>query len=789
MRRRYDQYDRLWREQKTLVFFCVLFCILVLRLFYVQIVQGDYYNDLLAQQNYRTSRLQAERGQIFVTDKAWTQLQLTQNVEYYTMFVDPKFVMNADHKATLIDALTPIIYDHLCVINGLEEPTKEICIENIEQFTWEKLLPERDTFYTFEDDVLTFVDTEEYESSVQEVLEQFDANTGLRLVQDQLEERINQWVKPRNYLASYENEELIAELSSDRRSWSVDVFSDQHVYVKPWSGAALRQWEFVRALSSVIERFWEEIDEDSIRASLQPQDVRYIRLVEDMNAKIAKRIKDWKEDTYEDQYEWIPLMHWVGLETSKKRYYPHGTFMAHLIGYVDENDDSYYGVEQFMDEQLRGKDGSIIGLATPWIWDIWANSFNIQQPEDWIDVFLTIDPVIQKELESTIKFYLEAFRADSIAATVLDPFTWKVIAMANAPVFDPNEYEEAYELTPLPYEERYIVDDLTFIDIPVYLEDEETWELRIATTDERATPWLRKFIFKNYRGPQSFVNNNISFPYEPWSILKSITVWAWIDSDSINLYEQYYDPGKVEVWQFTIANVSRKCKGTHSFSHALGYSCNVWMVRIAQRMSKYVFYQYLNNLGFGELTWIELANEEAGTLPDFNTVSLARYFNNTYGQWILATPLQMGLAYSALVNGGIYNKPTIVERLVDSESWRERAVREKDSLQVFKEETAEAIKEALVNVVESWWLQKYKQPWISLGWKTWTSEIAYKWQYQSWAWRTNWSFVGLVTAEDPRYVVAIQVRRPRTSQYWSDTAWLIFSQFAEFLIGYESIDR
>ena len=60
--------------------------------------------------------------------------------------------------------------------------------------------------------------------------------------------------------------------------------------------------------------------------------------------------------------------------------------------------------------------------------------------------------------------------------------------MANAPVFDPNEYEQAYELTPLPYEERYIIDDITYIDIPVYLEDEETGELRIASSDERATP-------------------------------------------------------------------------------------------------------------------------------------------------------------------------------------------------------------------------------------------------------------------------------------------------------------
>jgi cell division protein FtsI/penicillin-binding protein 2 len=97
--------------------------------------------------------------------------------------------------------------------------------------------------------------------------------------------------------------------------------------------------------------------------------------------------------------------------------------MAHLIGYVDDNDDSYFGVEQYLDDELRGRDGSIIGLATPWIGEIGANNFNIDQPEHGVDVYLTIDPVIQKELESTMAYYLDAFRADSVAVTVLDPFT------------------------------------------------------------------------------------------------------------------------------------------------------------------------------------------------------------------------------------------------------------------------------------------------------------------------------------------------------------------------------
>jgi len=84
------------------------------------------------------------------------------------------------------------------------------------------------------------------------------------------------------------------------------------------------------------------------------------------------------------------------------------------------------------------------------------------------------------------------------------------------------------------------------------------------------------------------------------------------------------------------------------------------MVRVAQRMGKEIFYNYLYKLGFGQLTNIELAQEEAGFVEGVSSVSVARFFNNTFGQGLLTTPLQIAAAYAPLVNGGYYLKPTIV---------------------------------------------------------------------------------------------------------------------------------
>jgi cell division protein FtsI/penicillin-binding protein 2 len=105
---------------------------------------------------------------------------------------------------------------------------------------------------------------------------------------------------------------------------------------------------------------------------------------------------------------------------------------------------------------------------------------------------------------------------------VIDPETGKIKALSNLPTFDPNEYLEAYQLEPLTYDERYIVDDLTYVDIPIYIQSGA--EFRQATVDERQDPELNKYVFRNRLGPQVFVDKNIGFPYEPGSIFKSLTL-------------------------------------------------------------------------------------------------------------------------------------------------------------------------------------------------------------------------------------------------------------------------
>ena len=206
------------------------------------------------------------------------------------------------------------------------------------------------------------------------------------------------------------------------------------------------------------------------------------------------------------------------------------------------------------------------------------------------------------------------------------------------------------------------------------------------------------------------------------------------------------------------------------------------MVKIAERMKRWVYYNYIKRLWFGKITWIELANEDAGDIPALRRFSLARFFNNTFGQWILVTPIQLAVWYAAMVNWWYLVKPTIVNKIYDPNTKQWFVNKPQILDRIFSSWTSEDIKLALYKVIAEGDLPMLAISWYTLGGKTWTSQIAFKGKYQRWAWWTNGSFVWIVTKDDLKYVIVVQVRRPRTCQWWVCSAWKIFKEIAQYII-------
>lgn len=815
------------------------------------------YTQKLIDQHYTKSSLEAERGHVFVTDKSWETLKMTENIDLYTLFVDPKFVWN---KEKLIADLTPILYEHFCALYELSEPSQLQCIQNLEGFIKESILPEKpQVFYTtwstvatgwlasLPDDIFINVD---YDAELASIYEYYVPEIVSNAIKKRLDDMIQPWLRERNYIWYYDDPEDVALI----QEWGLDSIEllDGYLYINP--ARVVNISKEAKIISETMDTLWDPIDIDTLeKRYLIPQENRYVKIVEWLNVSYVDRINKikelyrerWLEDIgnkwlYSNAIRYInqgdydlvstsilsdekkeevdakrenneiytiaasdirseihelanidivdhPSFHGVWLEPYQKRYYPHGTFLSHIVWYLDKAGQAYYGIEEYFDQQLSGRDGKIVWLATPWVGQVWSNNVVVEQPEDGVDVYLTIDPVVQKELESTVRKYLWFLRSDSIAVTIVDPETGEVRAMANAPDFDPNNYVQAYDMQALWPNEKYLIEDESRADIPLFVYT--GGNLIQANTAQRQDLTLEKYFFKNFLGPQVFVDKNISFPYEPGSVFKALTLGIGIDSDALSMFDFYFDPWFVKIGIYEIANIANACKGSHTFEHALAYSCNVGMVRIAQRVYKYVFYDYLDKLWFGRSTGIELWQEDGWSLPDYNTVSFARYFNNTFGQWLLATPLQMAIWYSALLNGWRYIEPTIVDRIYDPNQERFLDLADAGRQKIFKTKTSLDMKAALVNVIDNGGLKDIKKPWYSLAGKTWTSELTFKWWYRWGLWWTNWSFVWAVTSKETKYVIAIQVRRPRSSEWWLDTAWRLYADLADFLIWYEQIEE
>jgi len=174
-----------------------------------------------------------------------------------------------------------------------------------------------------------------------------------------------------------------------------------------------------------------------------------------------------------------------------------------------------------------------------------ANDFEVIDAKDGDDIYLTIDIGIQKEVEAIAKEYVDTFKADAISVMVYDPQQGQVKASVNFPSFNPNDYNDAYVLKPLGVENAHVIDDLTYVDIPVYVMSGGKYKL--ATIAERQDITLAKYLPTNTYGASVFVDKNISTPFEPGSIFKAFTMAIGLDTDEVRQYDYYQDDGEVKV--------------------------------------------------------------------------------------------------------------------------------------------------------------------------------------------------------------------------------------------------
>lgn len=406
-----------------------------------------------------------------------------------------------------------------------------------------------------------------------------------------------------------------------------------------------------------------------------------------------------------------------------QRRYPGGSLAAHLVGFTSASRSGAYGVEQYFDELLCGRDGQIRAEADA-LGDE-ALPFDLPQGSPALNgssLVLTINSALQSIAEREVARGVQEFGARSGQILILDPQTGKILALASYPAPDLNAF---------------------------------------ATTKLDA-----------YADPA------VSLPYEPGSVFKAFTLAAGLDSGKISRGIVLNDPGSVVIGGRAIYNSDRKGYGNVDLVAAMAKSLNVIASKIALATGPKTFYQYLHDFGFGTLSNVDLAGEIPGTVknPGDGIWYESDLGTNSFGQGIAVTPLQMANALAVIANGGKLMRPYIVERIIHPDGSVEARspymVR-----RVLKPETAAQVTDILSRSILTESTNKANLPGYTIAGKTGTAQIPVPGGYDP-KW-TIASFGGYLPADNPQYVILVKIDRPQKSPWGSQVASPIFAAVAQ----------
>ncbi len=434
----------------------------------------------------------------------------------------------------------------------------------------------------------------------------------------------------------------------------------------------------------------------------------------------------------------------IGTREEPTRIYPQGDLAAQLLGFVDNEGVGKYGLEQALNKQLQGQPGQLRAITDAQGVPLVANKDNIvQSPKSGDRIRLTVDLAMQRQVEDLLKSGLDAAKSKSGSAIVLDPKTGAVKAMANYPTYNPSEF--------------YKVED-----------------------------------------GNTFNNASVSAPLEVGSIMKPLTAAAALDQGVVSTNTTYFDPSRYKIGDATVTNIEEDGgAGTRSVADILELSLNTGATWLLMQMGggevnqkgREAWYDYMtNHYRFGKPTGIEQGYESEGTIPDpVKGFGLnIQYANTAFGQGMTATPLQMASALSAVINGGTYIKPHLVDRTTASDG----KVTVKKPEVVNNAVVSKTVSDQMITLMEGVVNKNYALYGLdkpsgaySIGGKTGTAEITKPGggYYED---KFNGTFMGFVGGDSPEYVIIVRVNEPGIKGYaGAKAAAPIFSSITKMLIS------
>lgn len=450
-------------------------------------------------------------------------------------------------------------------------------------------------------------------------------------------------------------------------------------------------------------------------------------------AELANRLGDAKDG--KKQFVWITrrldvatankldALNLEGVYSRKepKRFYPNDSLAAHVLGFVGLDEIGQSGVEQYYNEKIRGESGKLYLEM-----DRERRAFESYevQPHPGQTVVLTIDQAIQYRTEQALGAAVERAHAKSGTAIVMDPQTGEILALANAPSFDPN----------------------------------------VPPKD----------------GAEDRVNGALQTTYEPGSTFKVVAYSAAIEKGLVKPEDKI----DCQMGQITVAG--RLIHDHHPFgvltiADALAQSSNVGAIKLGLLVGNESMYEYIKRLGFGARTGIDLKGESPGILRTLNRWQLSSIGSIAIGQEIAVTPLQMATAYCVIANDGMLVKPHLVREL-RSPDGTVLFQAKPEARRVLKPETTAALRNMFEGVTLHGTARKAQLDGYTAAGKTGTAQkIDPKTRTYS---KTKYigSFVGFAPVKNPAVVIIVVIDEPQGSYHGGDVAAPVFQEIAEQIL-------
>jgi len=754
----FNLYDKYPRHYFIFGLFFVFFLVIIVKVFTYTILDHDFYKKIADKQQIWEVKVPVTRGSILSANGEGTILATSVNLN--DLAIDPTSIGN---KAKLVIFLRDLVFREICIWKSRED-----CQNN----------------------VLKFVKKVEIEDF------QYNETYIKSLIQEELLKRV--WRKKvTSVLLAQGLEWDIPDLINRLHLKGVYI-TESNIYINPEE--IVDKNEVATKLSPLIS-----FPIESIEYLVRKRKVKYVpilsRLSIDESSDLKKYIKDekaaikkWFIDKQDAIYRFIVL------SPNPHRFYPENKIASQVLGFVDNQWKWHYGIEGYFNDILKGEVWEIVSRKDIRGRTIDPIDLDSQKSDrQWAIIQTTIDKNIQRNVEQILESGVKKYWANKWSIVVMNPKNGKILAMANYPRFNPNKPWEVYELEKVSYR-KYKNPGRQLIDRWVFVEDAKNGKdftfdgkiikLREATRPELFNYALKKYKYKNDLWAWVYRNPIISDLYEPGSIMKAITMAIWIDSWEITRDTFYQNNWPIKIDNFKISDIAWACRWYHSFSWALNYSCNVWMVRIIQKVWKALLYNYLTDFGFGTPTEVTLDWEAVLPMKNYEKWPRAQLFTTSYGLWISVNQLQMAVAYSALANGWLILRPQIVDT-IDFQNGKIIEFKKEVLRRVISKKTSDTMIDVLVDSVNRWVAKTWKVEWYSIAGKTWTSQIAYKWWYESWylPGSTNASFAWFGPAQDPKFVVIVKLFRPRTNNYWGLTSAYIFADTTKYLLDYYKIPK